>query len=309
MKLSIVATLYQSAPHIEEFHERSSAAAQQLVGEDYEIILVNDGSTDNSLDLAVRLTERDAHVVVLDLSRNFGHHKAMITGLAHAKGDRIFLIDSDLEEEPEFLLSFSEHMEKKACDVVYGAQEQRKGGWFERWSGEVYYSVFNWLCNIEHPRNIVTARLMTQRYVAALLLYQEREIVISCLWVIAGFQQCEIIIKKHSSSVTTYGFWKKITQAVSVITSFSEVPLKLIFYIGISVFLGALSYASYLTVGRLFLYQTIDGWTSVMVSVWVLGGMIISFIGIIGIYLAKIFSETKQRPLTVIRKRYGQSRS
>ena len=105
MKLSIVATLYQSAPYIIEFHQRASAAAKQIVGNDYEIVLVNDGSPDNSLEVAVQLTETDSHVVVVDLSRNFGHHKAMMTGLAHTKGDRVFLLDSDLEEEPEWLLS------------------------------------------------------------------------------------------------------------------------------------------------------------------------------------------------------------
>ena len=118
MKLSIVATLYQSAPHILEFHQRASAAAQQLVGEDYEIVLVNDGSPDNSLDLAVKLTESDNHVVVVDLSRNFGHHKAMMTGLGHARSEHVFLIDSDLEEEPEWLSGFSEQMAQERCDLV-----------------------------------------------------------------------------------------------------------------------------------------------------------------------------------------------
>ncbi|MCK9380264.1 MAG: glycosyltransferase family 2 protein [Sulfuritalea sp.] len=309
MKLSIVATLYQSAPYIAEFHQRASTAAKQLVGEDYEIILVNDGSPDNSLDLAVRIAERDGHIVVVDLSRNFGHHKAMMAGLEHALGEQIFLIDSDLEEEPEWLLEFSELMAAERADVVYGRQQERKGGWFERWSGEVYYSVFNWLCNIDHPRNIVTARLMTRRYVDALLQYREREIVISCLWVITGFKQCEKLVRKHMSSESTYGLAKKIEHATNVVTSFSETPLKLIFYSGLTIFVAALAYAGYLVFIRLFSSQTVDGWTSVMVSVWVLGGMIASFIGVIGIYLAKIFSETKQRPLTIVRNVYGRSKT
>jgi putative glycosyltransferase len=100
MKLSIVATLYQSAPYVAEFHRRASTAAKELVADDYEIILVNDGSPDNSLDLVVKMVENDPHLIILDLSRNFGHHKAMMTGLAHAKGELVFLIDSDLEEEP-----------------------------------------------------------------------------------------------------------------------------------------------------------------------------------------------------------------
>ena len=121
MKLSIVATLYQSSAYITEFHQRASAAARQLVGEDYEIILVNDGSPDDSLDIAVQLSDNDNHVIVVDLSRNFGHHKAMMTGLDSASGQHVFLIDSDLEEEPEWLLSF-----KKQMDEMYFLENCRR---------------------------------------------------------------------------------------------------------------------------------------------------------------------------------------
>jgi len=309
VKLSIVATLFQSAPHIGEFHLRASAAARQLVGDDYEIVLVNDGSPDNSLEVALQLAKSDGHVVVVDLSRNFGHHKAMIAGLEHALGERIFLIDSDLEEEPEWLLEFSSIMAVEAADVVYGVQSARKGNWFERLSGEAYYSLFNWLCNIDHPRNIVTARLMSRRYVDALLSFREREMVISCLWVITGFKQCERVVQKHMSSVTTYSLAKKIEHATNSVTSFSEVPLKLIFYTGFSIFASALVYAAFLVFIRIALSQAVDGWTSVMVSIWLLGGLVISFVGVIGIYLAKVFSETKQRPHTIVREIYGRPKS
>jgi putative glycosyltransferase len=307
MKLSIVATLYQSTDYVTQFHERASAVAQQLVGNDYEIILVNDGSPDNSLEIAVQLTQSDPHVVVIDLSRNFGHHKAMMTGLAYAKGEQVFLIDSDLEEEPEWLAEFARTMVTESADVVYGVQETRKGNWFERWSGEIFYSIFNYLVNIDHPRNIVTARLMSRRYVDALLQFREREMVISCLWVISGFKQCECMVKKHSGSATSYSFAKKIGHATNAITSFSEVPLRMIFYIGLIIFTFSLIYAGYLVFHKLILASPMDGWTSVMVSVWLLGGMVISFLGLIGIYVSKIFSETKQRPHTIIRKIYGQS--
>jgi putative glycosyltransferase len=307
MKLSIVSTLYRSALHINEFYERTSAAARQLVGEDYEIVLVNDGSPDNSLSLAIKLTELDPHVIVVDLSRNFGHHKAMLAGLAQAQGERIFLIDSDLEEEPEWLIQFASAMEAELADVIYGIQEARKGSWFERWSGELYYTVFNYLANIEHPRNIVTARLMSRRYVDALLQFREREMVISCLWVITGFKQCARPVKKHMGSATTYSLAKKIELATNSITSFSEVPLRLIFYIGLIIFAGALLYAGYLVFHKLVLATPLDGWTSVMVSIWLLGGMIISFVGLIGIYLSKVFSETKQRPSIIVREIHGQS--
>lgn len=309
MRLSIVATLYRSAAHLPEFHRRASAAARELVGDDYEIVLVNDGSPDDSLERAVALADADPHLVVVDLSRNFGHHKAMMTGLEHAVGERIFLIDSDLEEEPEWLLEFARAMDDEKVDVVYGRQQERKGGWFERWSGELYYTVFNWLSNIQHPRNIVTARLMTRRYVEALLRYRERELVISCLWVITGFRQSEKVVRKHMRSATTYTLSRKISHAVNAVTSFSEVPLRLIFYIGMIIFSLSLLYALHLVGRRLFFAETVDGWTSVMVSIWVLGGLVISFIGIIGIYLSKVFTETKQRPYTIIREVHGRSRT
>ena len=306
MKLSIVATLYQSAPYIAEFHQRASAAARKLVGDDYEIVLVNDGSPDDSLDLAVQVAESDGHVVVVDLSRNFGHHKAMMTGLAHAKGERVFLIDSDLEEEPEWLFRFSECLESQECDVVYGVQERRKGGLFERWTGLWFYVFFKLFTGLELPENLVTARLMTRRYVEALLRHQERELMIAGIWLITGFEQKPQTVKKHSSSETTYTFRHKMSILVNSVTSFSNRPLIAIFYTGVAIFIMATIYTSYLVGSWYFFAKPLSGWTSVMASIWLLGGLVISFVGILGIYLSKIFSETKQRPYTIVRHVYGR---
>ncbi|QKG68080.1 glycosyltransferase family 2 protein [Pseudomonas sp. B14-6] len=306
MKLSIVATLYQSAAYLAEFHQRASAAAQKLVGDDYEIVLVNDGSPDNSLETAVRLTEQDGHVVVVDLSRNFGHHKAMMTGLAHATGERIFLIDSDLEEEPEWLLTFAQQMAEDQNDVVYGVQERRKGNFLERISGRWFYGLFRLLTGLNLPENIVTARLMTRRYVDALLSHQEREVFMAGLWHITGFVQNPRLIKKHSTSETTYTLRRKMSLLVNSVTSFSNAPLIGIFYIGLAISLLSCVYITYLLIIKLTLATPVDGWTSVMASIWLLGGMIISFIGVVGIYLSKIFSETKQRPYTIVRQVHGK---
>jgi putative glycosyltransferase len=306
MKLSIVATLYQSAPYIREFHERASRVAQQLAGDDYEIVFVNDGSPDDSLELAIQLTERDHHVIVVDLSRNFGHHKAIMTGLAHAKGDIVFLIDSDLEEEPEYLTSFAKQLESESCDVVYGVQEQRKGRWFERWSGQWFYRFFNAITGMEMPANIVIARLMKRGYVEALLRHQEREIFFAGLLHITGFDQRAHLVKKHSTSQTTYTFRSKMSLLVNSVTSFSNTPLVGIFYIGVAISMLAMAYIIYLGAYWMFLAKPLSGWTSVMASIWMLGGMIISFIGVVGIYLSKIFSETKQRPYTIVRQIYAK---
>lgn len=307
MKLSIVATLYQSAPYIYEFHRRASAAALALAGDDYEIILVNDGSPDDSLALAVALCEADNHVKLIDLSRNFGHHKAMMTGLAHAVGERIFLIDSDLEEEPEWLSDFAEQMERECCDVVYGVQAQRKGGLFERWSGRLYYKLVNGLTGMAIPHNIVTARLMTRRYVQALLLHEEREVNIAGLWHITGFAQSPRQVVKLSGSATTYTLRRKMAVLIDSVTAFSNAPLVGIFYFGLCVFVAAACYTGYLVIKYMTINQPVDGYTSIMASIWLLGGLIISFIGVIGIYLSRIFSETKQRPYTIVRQIHSGS--
>lgn len=306
MKLSIVATLYQSARYVAEFHRRVGDAARQVAGEDYEIVLVNDGSPDDSLQRALALMDIDPHVVVVDLSRNFGHHKAMMTGLAHARGDKVFLLDSDLEEEPEFLLAFDEQLRAEGCDVVYGVQKRRKGNWFERWSGEWFYRFFRLLTGMDLPQNVLTARLMARTYVDALLRHEEREVFLAGLWHITGFDQRPRVVTKHSTSETTYTLRRKLSVLVNSVTSFSNAPLVGIFYVGASISALAFAYFLYLVFRWAFLARPPSGWTSVMASIWLLGGMVISFIGVVGIYLSKIFSETKRRPYTIVRKVYAR---
>ena len=297
MKLSIVATLYQTALYIAEFKQRVGAAARQLVGEDYEIILVNDGSPDNSLEIAIELAEQDSHVVVVDLSRNFGHHKAMMTGLAYSRGQRVFLIDSDLEEEPEWLLPFAHQMETDSCDVVFGAQSKRRGSFFERSTGWLFYRAFRLLTGVAQPNNIVTARLMSRRYIDALLLHQERELNIGALWVITGFKQSHQYIEKRSTSPTTYSISKKISHLVNAVTSFSSLPLVFTFYSGLAISVSAMFYIIYLAFLYFFIATPPDGYTSIVASIWLFSGLIIFFIGVQGIYISKLFSEVKQRPL------------
>ena len=228
-----------------------------------------------------------------------------MTGLHYAAGDRVFLIDSDLEEEPEWLSSFSEQMKREQCDVVYGVQVRRKGGFFERVSGAWFYRVFNLLSGLSLPANIVVARLMTRRYVNALLRHEEREVFLAGLWHITGFaQSAQPIVKKHKKT-TTYSFRRKVSQLVNSVTAFSNAPLKAIFYLGAAISTLSALYIVYLFILRFMMETTLSGWTSVMASIWLLGGMIISFIGIIGIYLSKMYSETKRRPYTIVRDVYS----
>ncbi|WP_341988943.1 glycosyltransferase family 2 protein [Azorhizobium sp. AG788] len=303
MKLSIVATLYRSAASIVEFHARAMAAAAG-VADEVEMILVNDGSPDDSLALALEIQARDPRVVVLDLARNFGHHKAMMTGLAHACGELVFLIDSDLEEPPELLQRFHADMIAGDWDVVFGVQASRKGGVFERVTGAAFFRLVEALSDQTLPRNVVTARLMRRDYVQALVQHRDREMQISHLWVLTGFRQHALQIEKLSLSPSTYSLRRKIEMAVKHITTTSTKLLYLVLYFGGAVCAGSLCFILYLVARYLTHGVGVSGYTSLMVSVWFFGGATVLILGIIGIYIANILSEVKRRPYTHMRAIY-----
>jgi putative glycosyltransferase len=304
--LSIVTSMYASAPFVEEFYRRVVAAATPA-SSSFEIVLVNDGSPDNALEVALRLRAQDPRVRVVDLSRNFGHHKALMTGLARARGDLTFLIDCDLEEDPAWLLPFLDALHRTRADVVYGVQRRRKGGWLERFSGRVFFAVFNRLLSHPIPQNAVTARVMTRRYVDALVRHRDREVCLAGLWTATGFEQRPIKVDKGKRAGTTYTWRRRVSALVNALTSFSSRPLIYVFYMGIAVMLLSLAAGLGLVVRTFTHGINVPGYASLMVSVWFLGGLTIFCIGIVGVYVAKIFTETKDRPYTIVRAEYGAS--
>lgn len=305
MKLSIVTTLYHSAPYIQEFYNRIKKQAERIT-KDYEIIFVNDGSPDNSLNIVLNLYKNDPKIKIIDLSRNFGHHVAMITGLAFSRGSYVFLIDSDLEEEPELLLKFYNKMMHTDADVIFGVQKKRKGNWFERVSGGIFWNLFNMLSSYPVPKNQLVTRFMTRRYVDSLLQHSERELFLPGLWAITGFKQIPVVVKKHCKGSSTYTFKKKIDQFVNAVTSFSVKPLLFIFYLGALIIIISSSFAIWLIIKRIFFSKFLAGWPSLIVSIWLLGGITIFCVGLIGIYLSKVFIESKQRPRAIIRRIYSK---
>jgi len=303
MDLSIVTTLYCSAPYLESFYTRVCESAER-VANSFEIVFVNDGSPDDSLQMALGIQQQDPRVRIVDLSRNFGHHKAMMTGLAHARGELVFLIDSDLEEDPKLLETFHDKLRATGADVVFGVQQKRKGGIFERVSGAIFFKAFNALSAYPLPRNVITARLMTRKYVWALVRHQERETLAAGLWVLTGFNQVPVTVTKSRNPTSTYSLRKKVAHFVNAITSFSSKPLVFIFYLGCIILLLALIAALDLIIRKLFFGTLLVGWPSLIVSIWLLGGLTIFCLGVIGIYLSKIFIEVKQRPYTIVRQVY-----
>ena len=300
MKLSIVTSLYGSAPYLPEFYRRARAAARTLSA-DYEFILVDDGSPDDSFSEAVRLRDADDRVTVLQLARNFGQHKAMMTGLAHATGDLVFLLDCDLEEAPEWLVEFRTEMAATAADVVFGVQEKRKGGWWERISGGLFYWAFGRLTNFPITPNQCTCRLMTRDYVQALVSHREREVFMAGLWAVTGFRQVPRPVNKLSKGETGYTLRKKLAMAVDSVTAFSTTPLRYVFYTGIVVLAVSLLAAA-AAVLNWATGSVLSGWTPLVVSIWFLGGLILFSQGVVAVYLGKVLSEVKQRPYTVVRQ-------
>lgn len=306
IELSVVTTMYYSSPYLEEFYRQVSDVSETITS-DYEIVFVNDASPDNSMELALSLYDKDHRVRVFDLSRNFGHHRAMMTGLAHAKGDLVFLIDCDLEVKPNVLVDFYKLLHEKDVDVVYGVRKTRQDPWADQLFGRLFYTIFNMLSDIQLPINLTTARLMTRRYVEALVAHQERELLIGGLWVITGFKQLGIPVDKQFKGSSTYKFGHKIAIIVDAITSFSNKPLVFIFYMGCFISFVSFVSALYLIIQLAFFSVFLMGWPSLIVSIWLLGGINIMCLGVIGIYLSKIFIETKQRPYTIIRKIYERA--
>ena len=300
MQLSIVTTLYKSQVFIHEFQNRICASAN-LITDDYEIIYVNDGSPDDSLKVAIEIQKIENRTKVIELSKNFGHHPAIWTGLKHAKGDLVFLIDSDLEESPELLNIFYSEIKKNNHDVVYGVAKERTGSWVKKIGGKLFYKGFNLLADTPIPENLCTVRLMSRNYLNALLTHTESTFALSGLWARTGFDQAPIVLDKGVRKTTSYNLIKRVSMLVHTLTAFSGKPLVVGFYLGIMIFLVAVIGALKIIVDRIFYSTPPEGWTSIVVSIWAIGGLILFCQGIQGIYLSKIFLEAKRRPVSIIK--------
>ena len=302
--VSVVSTLFYSETFLDEFLTRTLAAIKTLKISRFEIILVNDGSPDKSLEKAREAQKAIPQIRIIDLSRNFGHHNAMLAGLTYSTGNYVFLIDSDLEESPELLVDFYKLLrQKKEVDVVFGYQEKRKGKLPERLLGYVFYSTVRKINKNAINRNVSTVRLMSRRYVDALLLFVERETPISVLWDNTGFAQLPFPIEKKSNSgrKSTYSLVSKLKLALSMFLIVGYGPIVIVSAFLILTFIAALLVGTYIAVMVLSGALVMSGWTSLMLSMWMLGIINLTISAIIALYVANIYSESKARPKFIVR--------
>lgn len=304
-ELSIVSTLYNSSGHLEEFVRRMMQAAERLNLET-EIILVNDGSPDDSLSKAIQLQQEFKNIKVIDLSRNFGHTAARLSGLRHATKAEIFLIDVDLEESPEWLNEFLRKKDETDADVVFGVQIKRKGGIFEQVSGFLFYRFINIGAGITIPNNPVTARLMNRKYVNSLLEFDECNPFLAGIWALTGYEQVPIPVQKGHRGVTNYSFKHKFRIATRDLVSFSTFPLKAIFGFSIIFFVSGALGAGLLILDYLGNQNFPPGWLTIVLSIWIFTSIQIFFMGILGTYLAQILLQVKNRPRSIVKGIYEQ---
>lgn len=307
MKLSIVSTLYKSKPFLEKFLEEMISAVDKIKIIDFEIIFVNDGSPDNSLEFLIQKKKNIPQIKIIDLARNFGHHYAIQAGLSHTKGELIFLIDNDLEVNPSFLIDCYQQMQSnKELDVVYGYQEERKGKFIESVGGKFFWWGLNKFSDVEIPKNILTERLMTKQYVQELLSLGDANLFLGGMMYWVGFNQKGIPVKKKMrKGQSTYSTKKRLELMVQAITSFSGKPLEYLFYFGLFTTFGSIIAIIYFIIKKIIYSDTVQlGWTSVVVTNVLILGIISTFLGMIGIYIFKIFKQVQNRPNAIIKKIY-----
>ncbi len=302
-RLSVVVPCYNEEESLPELYRRVTAACAAAVGSAYELVLVDDGSSDRTWPLISSLSASDPHVAGVNLSRNFGHQLALTAGLSVCNGGRILVLDADLQDPPELLPQMMRMMDEGA-DVVYGQRAARLGETrFKRWSAAAFYRILNGLVDIRIPTDTGDFRLMSRRVLDRLNDMPEQYRFVRGMVSWLGFRQVPIVYERQEryAGTTKYPLRKMLRFAVDAITSFSVRPLRIAsalgFVFGILGLLG-LFYA----LGSWLTGNAIQGWASVIVAVLILSSAQLIVLGIFGEYLGRLYIESKHRPNFVIRE-------
>lgn len=307
MKISVVTTLYKSKIFLEEFISEIQKSLNQIQCSDYELIFVNDGSPDDSLAYLLSKRKSIPQIKIIDLSRNFGHHYAIQAGLSYSSGDYILLIDNDLETSPSILIDFYKEINNdKDLDVIYGYQETRRGGFITKITGNFFWYMINKLSDTKIPYNILTERLMTRNYVNSLLSLGDANLFIGGMMYWVGYNQKGIPVEKGMrKGPSTYSFKRRMSLMLEAITSFSGKPLEWLFYFGFLISFLSGFFILYIMVKKIIYPDVIQmGWTSIIAINVLILGIISTFLGLIGIYINKIFKQVQGRPNAIIKKIY-----
>ena len=307
MKLSIVVPCYNEEACLPALHERLGAAARSAVGEDYEIVLVNDGSRDSSWTVMQAITCTDSHVLAVNLSRNHGHQLALTAGLDLCRGDQVLIIDADLQDPPELLPEMLETMRREDADVVYGVRKSRRGDTaFKRATAHGFYRLLSRATEVDIPVDAGDFRLMSRRALDALLAMPEQARFIRGMVAWIGFRQVPFAYDRAErfAGVSKYPLGKMLRFAFDALTGFSSAPLKLASHAGMWLALGSVLLIVYIAYAWLS-GHSIQGWTSLMLVVVVLGAVQMFVLALMGEYIGRLYNEAKRRPLYIVQEIAG----
>jgi glycosyltransferase involved in cell wall biosynthesis len=299
--LSVVAPVYNEEGTIEQFYSRVCAA---LEGVEFELVLVDDGSSDASPELLERLAESDPRVCVVHLSRNFGHQTALTAGLDHARGEAVVMLDADLQDPPELIPRMLDHWHS-GCDVVYAVREHREGeSQFKLSTAKWFYKLFDKLAQVELQHNSGDYRLLDRQALDALLSMRERNRFLRGMTVWVGYTQAAVPYKRDPryAGKTKYTLSRMLKFSLDAISSFSHRPLQLATLLGFLISTVAFALIPVVIILRI-LGSYLPGFGSITIAILLLGGIQLIALGIIGEYVGRIYDEVKGRPLYLVRAR------
>jgi len=303
---SVVVPLYNEELVINETY-RILKEVMDSTGEQYEIILVNDGSYDRTLEITKQICKEDKSVKLVSFSRNFGHQIAITAGIEHASGQAIIVIDADLQDPPEIILEMIKKW-KEGFDVIYGQRLERQGeSFFKKTTAKIYYRVLKYMSDVDMPVDAGDFRLIDRKVCDALNKLPERNRYVRGLISWLGFRQTSIkfVRKERFAGETKYSLKKMMKFAFDGITSFSHKPLKISTYLGFFISLSGFIHLAVYMYRTLFTDGMMPGWVIFTAIVLIINGIILLMIGILGEYIGRIYDETKGRPLYILNEKIG----
>ncbi len=309
-ELSIIIPVYNEAENLAYLFERLLTVLDHL-GQSYEVICVNDGSRDQTLNQLVLYHQQYPQIKVIDLSRNFGKDIALTAGIDYAQGQAVIPLDADLQDPPELIADLVAKWQD-GFDIVYATRRSRSGEtWLKQLTAKAFYRTLGRMTQIEIPANTGDFRLMDRRVVEALKKLPERTRFMKGLFAWVGYRQTAIFFDREPrfQGQTKWNYWKLWNFALDGIFSFSLVPLKVWSYLGLGISLLSLLYASYLVLRTLIFGIDVPGYASLMVAILFLGGVQLISLGVLGEYLGRVYEEVKARPLYLVREMWGLATS
>ncbi|MEA3455515.1 MAG: glycosyltransferase family 2 protein [Campylobacterota bacterium] len=300
--ISVVTPIYGCCDSLNSLYERLRDTLSTIT-EDYEIIMVNDASPDNAWEVIKELSQKDGRVKGIDLSRNFGQHKAISAGLEYAGGEWTVVMDCDLQDQPEDIIKlYNKAME--GYDIVFGRRFERKDSIYKKFSSRMFYIVNDYLTENKLDSTVANYSIISRKALNSVLRMKEQNRVYSLFANWVGFKKIEIDIEhaKRPEGKSSYTLYKMINLAIDSIVSQSNKPLRLAIKFGFILSLLSFLYGSWLIVRYFLLDIPAEGWTSVMVSIYFIGGLMFANMGMLGLYIGKIFDETKDRPIYLVQE-------